>query len=47
MYIQNRRDCSKFISCSPLQLYLGLIDLKPAITYLPYTQRYCAFLRYL
>jgi hypothetical protein len=39
MYIANRRDSSKFNGCSPLQLHLGLIGLKPAIAYLPYTQR--------
>jgi|GEM_PF-2059558 len=39
MYIANRRDSSKFKGCSPLQLYLGLIGLKHAIAYLPYTQR--------
>lgn len=40
MYIQNRRDSSKFKGCSPLQLLNGLIDLKPAIAYFAYTQRY-------
>lgn len=40
MYIANRRDSCKFNGCSPLQLYLGLIDMKPAIAYLPYTYRY-------
>jgi len=39
MYIANRRDSSKFNGCSPLQLHLGLIGLKPAIAYLPYTYR--------
>jgi len=33
MYIQNRRDSSKFKDCNPLQLRLGLISLKPAIAY--------------
>jgi len=42
MYIANRRDGSKIKGCSPLQLYLGLIDLKHAIAYLPYTQRWGA-----
>ena len=40
MYIQNRRDSSKFNSCSPLKLLNGLIGLKPAIAYFAYTQRY-------
>ncbi|ALO17378.1 hypothetical protein L21SP5_03783 [Salinivirga cyanobacteriivorans] len=40
MYIANRRDSSKFNGCSPLQLYLGLIGLKHAIAYLPYTNRW-------
>ncbi len=39
MYIANRRDSSKFSGCSSLQLYIGLISLKPGIAYLPYTQR--------
>jgi hypothetical protein len=39
MYIANRRDSSKFNGCSPLQIHLGLIGLKPGIAYLPYTQR--------
>ncbi len=43
MYIANRRDSSKFKGYSPLQLYLSLIGLKPAIAYLPYTHRYRAF----
>ena len=37
MYIANRRDSCKFNGCSPLQLHLGLIGLKHAIAYLPYT----------
>lgn len=41
MYIQNRRDSSKFNGCSPLQLLNGLISLKPAIAYFAYTYR-CA-----
>jgi len=40
MYIANRRDSSKFKGCSPLQLHHGLIGLKHAIAYLPYTHRY-------
>ena len=40
MYIQNRRDSSKFNSCSPLQNCSGLISLKPAIAYFAYTHRY-------
>jgi hypothetical protein len=40
MYIANRRESSKFNGCSPLQLNLGLIGLKPEIAYLPYTQRW-------
>jgi hypothetical protein len=39
MYIQNRRDSSKFKGCSPLQLHLGLISLKSAIAYFAYTKR--------
>jgi hypothetical protein len=40
MYIANRRDSSKFNGCSPLQIHNGLIGLKSAIAYLPYTQRW-------
>jgi len=40
MYIANRRESSKFNGCNPLQLHLGLIGLKHAIAYLPYTKRY-------
>ena len=40
MYIQNRRDSSKFKGCSPLQNRNGLISLKPAIAYFAYTQRH-------
>ena len=40
MYIQNRRNSSKFNGCSSLQLHLGLISLKPAIAYFAYTKRY-------
>ena len=36
MYIQNRRNSSKFKGCSPLQLCNGLISLKPAIAYFAY-----------
>ena len=39
MYIQNRRNSSKLNGCSPLQLHLGLIGLKPAIAYFAYTKR--------
>ena len=38
MYIQNRRDISKFGGCSPLQICNGLISLKPAIAYFAYTE---------
>jgi hypothetical protein len=37
MYIQNRRDGSKFKGCSPLQLLNGLTSIKPAIAYFAYT----------
>lgn len=40
MYIQNRRNSSKFKGCSPLQNRNGLIGLKPAIAYFAYTNRY-------
>ena len=40
MYIQNRRNSSKFKGCSPLQLFSSLIGLKPAIAYFAYTDRY-------
>ena len=40
MYIQNRRNSSKFNGCSPLQNRNGLISLKPAIAYFAYTHRY-------
>ena len=43
MYIANRRDSCKFNGCSPLQLHLGLIGLKHAIAYLPYTKRCRAY----
>ena len=39
MYIQNRRDSSKFNGCSPFQNRYGLIVLKPAIAYFAYTKR--------
>ena len=39
MYIQNRRDSSKFKGCSPLQICNVLISLKPAIAYFAYTNR--------
>ena len=34
MYIQNRRDGSKFNDCITLQLHLGLMSLKPAIAHI-------------
>jgi hypothetical protein len=40
MYIQNRRDSSKFKGCSLLQNCNGLIGLKPANAYFAYTFRY-------
>ena len=40
MYIQNRRDISKFNGYRPLQKHLGMIGLKPAFAYFVYTQRY-------
>ena len=40
MYIQNRRNSSKFEGSSPLQNCNGLIGLKPAIAYFAYTYRY-------
>ncbi len=43
MYIQNRRNSSKFNGYSPLQNCNGLIGLKPAIAYFAYTQRYRQF----
>ncbi len=43
MYIQNRRDSSKFNGCSPLQNPNGLISLEAAIAYFAYTQRYRAY----
>lgn len=39
MYIQNRRDSSKFNGCSPLQNRNSLISLEPAIAYFAYTNR--------
>ena len=39
MYMQNRRNSSKFNGCSPLQNRNGLISLKPAIAYFAYTHR--------
>ena len=44
MYIQNRRNGSKFKVCSPLQLLNGLIGLKPAIAYFAYTYRWLPLL---
>jgi len=43
MYVQNRRDSSKFNGCSPLQNYNGLISLKPVIAYFAYTHRCAQF----
>ena len=45
MYIQNRRNSSKFNGCSPLQNRNGLIGLKPAIAYFAYTKRYAQLQR--
>ena len=42
MYIQNRRNNSKFKGWNPLQNCNGLIGLKPAIAYFAYTHR-CRF----
>jgi len=39
MYIQNRRDSSKFKGCSPLQNRNSLKSLKPANAYFAYTKR--------
>ena len=39
MYIQNRRNSSKFNGFSPLQNCNGLMCLKPAIAYFAYTKR--------
>jgi len=41
MYIQNRRDSSKFMGCSPLQNCNCLISSKPEIPYFVYTKRCC------
>jgi hypothetical protein len=41
MYIQNRRNSSKFKVYSPLQNGNGLISLNPSIAYFAYTHR-CA-----
>ena len=43
MYIQNRRDSSKFSGCSPLQISNGLISLKPSIAYFAYTYRWATY----
>ncbi len=40
MYIQNRRDGSKFEGYNPLQNCNSLISLEPAFAYFAYTQRY-------
>ena len=42
MYIQNRRNSSKFKGCSPIQNSNGLINLKSAIAYFAYTNRCCS-----
>lgn len=34
MYIQNRRNSSKFKGCNPLQLLNGLMSLKPATAHI-------------
>jgi len=39
MYIQNRRDSTKFKGYSPLQNYSDLIRLQHAIAYFAYTYR--------
>ena len=41
MYIQNRRDSSKFKACSPLQLSCSLTGKCHAVGYYSYTNRYC------
>jgi hypothetical protein len=43
MYIQNRRECSKFSGSSPLQICYSLTGLKPATAYFTYTQRCVKF----
>lgn len=44
MFIENRRDSSKFKGCRPLQLHLVWIGLKPAIAYFVYT-KHCNLLK--
>ena len=44
MYIQNRRNSSKFNGCSPLQHRNGLTSLKPEIAYFAYTKRWPRYL---
>jgi len=46
MYIQNRRNSSKYSGCSPLKALIGLTGLKPAIAYFAYTHRYTQFKKY-
>jgi hypothetical protein len=43
MYIQNRRDSSKFNACSPLQLSCNLTGKCHAIAYFAYTNRWWLF----
>ncbi len=43
MYIQNRRNSSKFNGCSPLQLLNCLIGLESAIAYFAYTKRWLQY----
>ena len=45
MYMQNRRNSSKFKGCSPLQNPNGLIGLKPAIPYCRYTKPLATILK--
>lgn len=40
MYKNNSRDSSKFKGCSPLQFLCNLTEMKPAIGYYSYTNRY-------
>ena len=39
MYIQHRRNGSKFMDCNSFQNCIGLISLKPPIGYYFYTER--------
>jgi len=43
MYIQNRRDSSKYKGSNPLQHHNGLKSLNPAIAHFAYTKLYRAF----